>query len=322
MAERKVIYECRHGSWLYGTNTPESDEDFKGVFLPSTEDILGLGKCPEEWAFNVKLSDGDRNTAGDVDRKYDSLKRFINLCAQGQPGQIEMLFALPQSVTALTTEWLVVASHTQNFLSKKGIRPFLGFAIAQANKAVIKGENLNHIDRLIEGCVHIHDQNEPIKLGLFESFGKTYFCNVQVERFVNEHGFDQIRVAGRQFDTGTAVKTFKQALLKLKERYGTRSKAAAEKGYDYKSLMHAVRLLEQAEEYLLKGFVSMPRPNPEELLKIKRGEVDRDWFDYLNDWVLRIETEVLPKSTLPEEPDWEALKTMCIKMHRIHLGLK
>lgn len=35
-----TIVKMVFGSFLYGTDTPESDKDYKGVFLPSWEEIL------------------------------------------------------------------------------------------------------------------------------------------------------------------------------------------------------------------------------------------------------------------------------------------
>jgi len=35
----KCIVEMVFGSHLYGTDTPESDKDYKGVFMPARDDI-------------------------------------------------------------------------------------------------------------------------------------------------------------------------------------------------------------------------------------------------------------------------------------------
>src|SRR5690606_22420711 len=87
---------------------------------------------------------------GDVDCKFFYLPRFIQLAAQGQPGQLEMLFAPDEMVLEKTDEWLCIKENIDLFKSKKGITPFIGFALSQAHKAVIKGENLNLIRDLIE----------------------------------------------------------------------------------------------------------------------------------------------------------------------------
>jgi predicted nucleotidyltransferase len=42
-----LIVEMRFGSHLYGTDTPESDLDLKGVYLPEARDILLRRVCSE-----------------------------------------------------------------------------------------------------------------------------------------------------------------------------------------------------------------------------------------------------------------------------------
>lgn len=39
--EQGTVLLVRHGSHAYGTNTPASDEDFKGVAIPPKEYFLG-----------------------------------------------------------------------------------------------------------------------------------------------------------------------------------------------------------------------------------------------------------------------------------------
>jgi len=46
-AEKNCILEIVTGSQLYGTATPESDEDFIGIFMPPKEYILGLKSVAE-----------------------------------------------------------------------------------------------------------------------------------------------------------------------------------------------------------------------------------------------------------------------------------
>ena len=135
MENRKIIFETRVGSWLYGTNRPDSDEDFQGVFLPSKEDLLGIQNCSAEWKQNTKISNTVQNTKGDIDRKFYSLKRFFHLAAEGQPGQLELFFATPESTISYDPIWSEILDNIGLFLSKKSIVPFIGFALSQAHKA-------------------------------------------------------------------------------------------------------------------------------------------------------------------------------------------
>jgi uncharacterized protein len=318
---RIILFECVSGSHLYGTNTETSDEDYLGVFLPSVEDLLGLENCPQEWKLNQKLSEGPRNEKGDTDRKFFSLKSFCNFAAQGQAAILEMLFAPPDKIIQKHPLWQKVEDNKHLFLSRRGVAPFLGFARSQAHKAVIKGENLNLIKSLIEKLENV---DRGVKLS-------EHFTNIQKDSVellghklrlhVNEHGFTQLQLAGKDTDINLKTKTFHNNLKELLERYGSRTSNAAKDGYDYKSVLHAVRQLGEAEEFLKTGKITLPRP-PEELellMAIRRKEwptADVDFFGYMDQRIQHIQTVVDEQSPLPKEPNRTKINELCIEIHK------
>lgn len=335
--DRKIIFKCRTGSHLYGTNRPESDDDFQGVFLPSAEDMLSMHKCPGELTEDVKLSTGAKNEAGDIDCKYYSLQKFFKLAAEGQPGQLEMLFAPADMILTSSSEWLTIQENLHLFLSKKGISPFIGFALSQAHRAVVKGENLNLIREIIKWGDELDDAERRSPLG--ENFtlnDKKDIAYLQpkgsvqeglimaaVKYYINDHGFPQVRVAGRDWDQNVQTKAFIAGMKKLEGKYGSRVENAAAQGYDYKSLGHAVRLLGQAEEYLTTGVITLPRPDADYLKTILRGTIDDkdiDWFDLLNKKIDHIKMNLVDKSTLPENANHKQINKLCVKMLTEHLA--
>ncbi len=71
------IVEIIHGSHLYGLQREGSDTDYKGVFLPTIQD-LAIKKVEESITISTNKTDG-RNTVNDVDIQYFSLhKTFQN----------------------------------------------------------------------------------------------------------------------------------------------------------------------------------------------------------------------------------------------------
>lgn len=60
-----LICKIKVGSHLYGTDTPDSDEDFKGVFMPELNDIL-LGRIPKQFDYSTNKT-GEKNTKEDTD---------------------------------------------------------------------------------------------------------------------------------------------------------------------------------------------------------------------------------------------------------------
>lgn len=78
-----------------------------------------------------------------------------------------------------------------------------------------------------------------------------------------------LKLNGRDYLETTTVEHLRAADQKLVDSYGHRSQAAAEAEVDRKSLMHAVRVYQQALELLRTGALKFPRPNAEQLLRIK-----------------------------------------------------
>lgn len=324
--KRKIIFKAIVGSQLYGTNRPTSDMDYLGVFLPSEEDLLGMQECPREYTENEKISTSGRNTKGDVDCKYFSLKQFLKLAAEGQSIALELLFVPEGKVLIKTPEWASIKEIAPKIiLSKQGIRPFIGFALAQAHKATIKGDNLNKINGFLSyecglGSAVLNAplaQNFNIKDGKIYLFD--YFPEFEINIKVNDHGFKVIEIAGRQWDVNLKTKTFLNNLKELRNKYGTRSQAAAEQGYDFKSLLHAYRLLSEAKEFLLNQKITFPRPDAEFLKTIREGQYEADYFDEITKAIDDLRQNVEPNSKLPEHPNWKKINTFCAVMQYIHL---
>lgn len=345
---RKIIFETVVGSHLYGTDRPESDMDYCGIFLPSTDDMLGLQNCPTEWSQDVKISTGDRNSAGDIDRKYYSLQRFLNLAAEGQSLQLEMLFAprnrnnyvspqYPQHgpgrlniwqypTRPCKDEWSKLLHNREMFLSKQSIMPFIGFAKAQAHKAVIKGENLNLIREMImylETNAHPHHTldialNGVQAIGYRTSQRETKLYNLNY--VTTDGGTQALEIAGRQYEFTQQVRYVLQKLRRIEKQYGTRSEAAASNVYDYKSLMHAYRLIEEAKMILTRGEIVLPLDDDfcKFLKTVRAGEYQTDFFQELEDKLTELR-EVKAKSPLQETVNRGKIQELCQEMLYEHL---
>ena len=329
LKERKIIFESLVGSHLYGTSRPDSDLDYQGVFLPSKQDLLGMQNCPSEWDLSKKLSTTEQNSKDDIDRKFYSLKRFFHLATEGQPGQLELLFAPKDKVISFEPVWSEILDNIGLFLCRKNIVPFIGFALSQAHKSVVKGENLSLIRNIIEWYEKdpFSEWKEvwaaptksstllkhfPMK-GSFLILSKVNDLKLRV--VTNKEGFATVEIAGRNYDVGLKLKTFVNNLKELEGRYGSRAKAAADKSYDHKSLMHAYRLLSEGEELLSTCRISLPRP-PEEvkfLLSVRNGEKDDvDHFVEITRRIDNIRQKVEPRSALPKEPDYSGINRLCM----------
>ncbi len=79
-----ILIKTYAGSHLFGTSTPESDTDYKGIYLPSSEQIL-LGNYPETI----------QQTTGASDEKNS--KEVIVLVGLPGSGKSSWKFKSPQS---------------------------------------------------------------------------------------------------------------------------------------------------------------------------------------------------------------------------------
>ena len=100
----KLIFKCVAGSFLYGTNTPESHIDERGVFIPSEEYILGFAKRIEQIE---KQKEGE-------DSVYTELRKFLDLASKNNPNIIEYLFVPKNMWLHATKEWEKIIENMAN----------------------------------------------------------------------------------------------------------------------------------------------------------------------------------------------------------------
>lgn len=118
----KIIFKALVGSHSYGTNVEGSDEDYKGVFIQSPEDVLEHG-----YREQIDLS---------KDEVYYELGRFLRLCATGNPTMLELLYT-PRDcmIYADLGLWGMISEKAPMFLTKSCKFSFGGYAVSQIKKA-------------------------------------------------------------------------------------------------------------------------------------------------------------------------------------------
>lgn len=115
-SERQV-FMCKAGSSAYGTSTPESDIDFRGVFLAEHKHLLGLSKVE---AYTEEQP---------IDLQCYEFRHFISLCLKGSPLQLEMLFYPKEAITHDShPAWQKLLAIRETFLGKHLKSTLGGFA--------------------------------------------------------------------------------------------------------------------------------------------------------------------------------------------------
>lgn len=316
------ILEIKFGSHLYGTNTPTSDLDFKGIYLPTAKEIV-LGKVKETIANNRPKAECERNNKDDVDTEYFSLDRYLSLLTEGQTVALDVLFAPIGNYTLLTDEGAYIMGEIYNNrykLMTKNVNAFVGYARQQAAKYGIKGSRMDALQRVIE-VLDVLYASPYDKLAVHESIFANLIkeCEslVSLEKtalveFVMLKGptgeIDQkhLHVNGRYIPMHATVRWAREIVGKMLEGYGNRAKKAhLAGGVDWKALSHAVRVNSEAIELLGGNLIQFPRPDRELLLQIKRGDLPYEQVAEIIEQGLADLYAAQEKSTLRDTPDRE-----------------
>lgn len=115
------------GSHLYGLDTPESDEDFLGVFVAPTSEVLSLSKPKET------------HVTKNPDMQLHEVEKFIRLAASANPTVLELLYC-PEYIVQ-EYEGTLLVNNKYSFLSTNRVRAaFAGYAKQQVDKLVTRNK--------------------------------------------------------------------------------------------------------------------------------------------------------------------------------------
>jgi predicted nucleotidyltransferase len=354
-----IIFESVSGSNAYGTNTPESDRDIRGVFIQPLRDALQYG-------FIDQVSD-EKN-----DVTFYELGRFMNLVAGNNPNILELLDVPDDCIIYKDPLFAILEYYKQDFLSKKVRWTFAGYAIDQIQKARGYNKKMNWeesqmvrktvldfcyvlvgggskpfkewLSDLNKQLIHLQYTQEDFGLAAVDHAHNLYAMYMSELRTLgwgivsDEEKSNEVQLTSipknlqflhnlyfNQEGYSSHCKKYREYQTWIKERNPNRFKMnkAHGKQYDSKNMMHTYRLLLMAHE-LAKGELRVRR-TPEEivkLMKIRRGEYEYE--DLLREAEAMKDglEEAFQKSTLPEKPDVEKVLEILLGIRLTYYKLK
>lgn len=310
--DNQLIFETQFGSHLYGTNTPNSDKDLKRVYIPEPRRIIlpvGTGTSN----VSTKANERAKNSADDVDIESFALRRFVDLLLEGQTVALDILFATPLirdgSIEGqIGLDWINLWYARRHFFSRKPAA-FLGYCKQQANKYGIKGSHVAAARRAVEILETLEASHPggklydfPLSMGEM-AFGEEFINILRPDTALND-GVQYLEVNNRKVPLTATVDYALGVFRKMLKGYGERALLAEKnEGVDWKALSHAVRIGEQAIEFLQTENIVFPRANAEELKAIKTGKLEyKVVAERIENLLEQVEAASLV-SKLPEEPD-------------------
>jgi hypothetical protein len=273
-----------YGSHLYGTNSATSDYDYKTMYLPCIDDLL-LGHKMKTYkvrhdANHQPIPDDAPMPAGGTEIENIPVHNFVDHWLSGQAYAVELVFSrnFSQNYTDHGSQEFKALLDFMLKNPHRNVYGMLGFAQKQVIDYVRRGERKVAAEKLVQ-AIKRWRAISPEKLRLDTVVNDERIIVHLAAELDLETGFTQnnnrtfltLKLNGREYLETTTLEHLENAVQKLIDVYGERSAKAAEEQVDWKSLMHSKRVFEQVKEYLRTGTMTFPRPNVEELLKIKQG---------------------------------------------------
>jgi uncharacterized protein len=342
--QHQIIFKTIVGSQAYGTATPTSDEDFKGVYIQDADDILTF-KYQEQYEVSK-------------DECYYEVRRFLQLLQSANPTVMEMLYMPKECILEQSPAFDLIVENRDKFLTKKCLHSFGGYAIAQIKKAKGLDKKMNwEKERVIRKVpfdfCYAYQDGKTMTLDVFLKRHKitqehcglvklTHFKDCFAIYHHTEKGFYKGIVSEKGNDLKlSSVPKGEVALGMLyfnKEGYSRHCKDYKEyeewlekrnvqryvdiKGHnqqiDGKNLLHCRRLLDMALEIATHKTIHVHRPNAAYLLQIRRGEVDLESILNQAEIDLLALEQHFETSDLPAEVDAEFVNQLLLKIRHLN----
>lgn len=316
------LFKTVFGSKLYGTSTPESDTDWKVVYIPSVNDLL-LGRSlhnKKESTAGVSQKCG----ADDVEIEYIPLHIFVKDFYGGQSYAVEIAFAAldPLEIEHVFYKYLDQPEYFKNFCTElvskfltSNVKAMTGYAMHQAQVYSVKGSRLASLEKLVrifeEGVKQLGPNVKIRELfSTVERYKDAYLFNTEI---AGEHGSQEMLPAicciGKYFTANISIEDALSRAMIMVTKYGERAKAAKQaEGLDWKAISHAVRVTDQAIQILSTGKLTFPfvAVSAKYLLEVKRGEHSWDSVEeVLSKMIESIDAEKQKSKLQPQSKELE-----------------
>lgn len=315
----KLIYLSQYGSHLYGLNTENSDLDFRGVYIPTLDDVI-LHKDKDE--INEELTllntaelhefledksmDSFQPKMIKIDVKIFSLQKFIQLCSKADTNALDLLFSID---TPADHTWqykgLVknvpeemkyplryIHENRDKLINTDRLESPITYAFKQATKYGLKGERLKVLELVKQKAKYLKKHKTLAELRTVVVEDLIDYTDLMELEIPNNHlridvldnkGKKEkyLFVCGVQHQFNLDLDKFiKRIEEKINKEYTSqRTIDAKDGGNDWKALSHAIRVLLEIKELLDTGNTQFPLKDKQFLLDIKLGKVEREYID-------------------------------------------
>ncbi|BAZ21147.1 hypothetical protein NIES4073_20250 [Kalymmatonema gypsitolerans NIES-4073] len=349
--EKRTILIGLAGSHGYGLNRPDSDYDYRGVFIAPKRYYLGFDHIEQKddgWDEPgiFPFLDGNKDTV------IYELKKIIQLLSGANPNVLELLWLNEYPVLTPVGQHLI--NHRQIFFSKKVKHTYSGYAFAQIKKmethrkwllnppqkkpipsdfdieeAPLTKDEVNafleYLYHLIRGKIEFLEEAEQLYKLLtadidFKGVLKQYSLPDETLEYTQEltnSRKDFIRLLKKSQTYQIALREWKAYLSWQENRNPARAEMEIKSGFDLKHGMHCVRLLRSGLEILRTGEVIVDRRlagDAEDLKAILKGDYSYEQVMKMAENLVAEMEKVYEDSSLPDKPNLEHINELCMEL--------
>ena len=301
--DKHTILLTLQGSRAYGTFTPESDYDYKGVAIPPKEYFHGFSSVFEQKEESVAKGHPH-------DKVIYDLRKFMHLASLANPNILDVLFASDSDRVSVNRWGEMLLAERNLFLSKKVRHSFAGYAHSQLVRLK------NHRAWLLNPLT-----SKPLRseFGLPEVGNKVVSSSImgafeELKSDGYSFGGEVMVAIAKEKQYATALQHWNQYENWKKTRNPVRAAMEAKYGFDGKFGLHLIRLLRMCVEILEGKGVIVKRPDAQDLLDIRNGVWSYDQLMEEADKLEKRAEELYVTSTLPHHPDMKRLDALCVEI--------
>jgi predicted nucleotidyltransferase len=350
--EKRAIFIGLSGSHGYGLNRPESDYDYRGVFIAPKRYYLGFD--------SIEQKDSGWDEPGIfpfIDNNQDTviyeLRKVLHLLAGTNPNVLELLWLTNYPFLSDVGQHLI--NHRDLFLSKKVKHTYSGYAFAQIKKMethrkwllnpptkkpipsdfgivdethLIKDELnafLEYLYILIRGKIEFLEESEELYKLLtadidFKGVLKQYALSddaLEYTQNLTHSRKDFIQLLQKSQSYQIALREWKAYISWQENRNPARAEMEKKSGYDLKHGMHCIRLLRSGLEILKNGRIIVDRRlagDADDLKAILRGDYNYEQLMKMAEDLVKELDVFYHKSSLPHRPDLEKINNLCMEL--------
>jgi len=296
---KNCIYLTLSGSHGYGTNVADSDLDLRGVLVEPVRYLYGL----EVFSQFEELA---------TDTVIYGLKKYVSMCADGNPNALELLGTDEDSIVLATRSGRLLRENAGLFLSKRVISSFGNYAMAQLRRLsnALCHDRYNEAEQERHLCNTLKRQFDHFNrkyATLDETSMRIYLENDRLLFDVSLQGYPIRDFAGIYGEMHNIIKTYG----KLNHRNRKKDDA-----HLCKHAMHLIRLLITGKDILDgKGIITKRKAERDLLLDIRCGRCS---FDEIFALAEKYQTDFdasARDTALPKLPDLDKIEALMMEIY-------